>query len=218
MIKPRSTIAKLKEGKQVIIAALGDSLTQGWMVRMGYIDYLKEMLREQYPQAHLTIVRRGIPGDTADNGLYRLRRDVLNHNPDCVFVQYAINDAYLGFTPKQFRDYIEEIIEEIQADSEADIVLITSSYLEDAREYAYILKYYDQLVELAEKHRLPIARTDLYWKAAVEGGVDFGTLVQYDLVHPTALGYRYMAQAVMDLFREDDKGVHGGDLPVRSDL
>ncbi|MCX7634388.1 MAG: hypothetical protein N2Z74_01420, partial [Syntrophales bacterium] len=71
--------------------------------------------------------------------------------------------------------------------------------LEDEREYAFIKAYYDPLGALGEQYGLAVARTDLYWKAAVEGGVDFGTLVQYDLVHPTSLGYRYMAQAIMDL-------------------
>lgn len=218
MNKPTATIAKLKAGRPVIIAALGDSLTQGWMVRMGYLDYLKDMLRKRYPGSHFTIIQRGIPGDTADNGLYRLRRDILNHNPDCILVQYAINDAYLGYTLKQFHDTIEEIIEEIRADGDADIVLVTSSYLEDEREYAFIKAYYDQLIALADRYGLAIARTDLYWKTAIDRGVDFGELVQYDLVHPTALGYRYMAQAVMDLLSEDDEGVHGDGSPVGADL
>jgi len=37
MIRPERTIEKLKRGEKVIIAALGDSLTQGWMVRRGYV-------------------------------------------------------------------------------------------------------------------------------------------------------------------------------------
>lgn len=200
MIKPVKTIRKLSSGETTIIVALGDSLTQGWMVHKGYIDYFREMIKKTYPMCRLTLIGRGVPGDTAFGGLHRLRRDVLNHNPDCVFVQFALNDAFMGYSPQQFRSCIEEIIEEIEADCDAEIVLITSSFLEDENEYNYVKRYYDQLEELACKYRLPISRTDHYWKRAIDNGVDFGTLVQYDLVHPTAEGYRLMAMALMELF------------------
>ncbi|MCX7815996.1 MAG: GDSL-type esterase/lipase family protein [Syntrophales bacterium] len=204
MIKPLKTIKKLSSGETTIIVALGDSLTQGWMVHKGYIDYFREMIENAYPMSRLVLIGRGVPGDTAFGGLHRLRRDVLNHNPDCVFVQFALNDAFMGYSPQQFRMCIQEIIEEIQADCDAEIVLITSSFLEDENEYNYVKRYYNQLDELAKEYGLPISRTDHYWKKAIDNGVDFGTLVQYDLVHPTAEGYRLMAMALLELFVLDE--------------
>lgn len=200
VLRPERTIDKLRQGEKVVIAALGDSLTQGWMVRRGYIDFLREMLRERYPQAPLTIIRKGIPGDTADNGLYRLRYDILEYNPDCVFIQYAINDAFLGYTSRQFRNTIREIIEEVQADGDADIVLVTSSYIGDNADAGIIGEFYDQLTALGEEFRLPVAKVHEYWRERIEEGVDYGTLVQYDLVHPTEAGYRLMAEAILTLF------------------
>ena len=200
MIRPERTIEKLRRGEKVVIAALGDSLTQGWMVRRGYIDFLRDMLKERYPQAHLSLIRKGIPGDSADNGLYRLRYDILEYNPDCVFVQYAINDAFMGYTARQFRNTIREIIEEIQADGDADIVLVTSSYIGDNADAGLVGEFYEQLAELGEQFRLPVARVHDYWKEKIDGGIDFGTLVQYDMVHPTEDGYRLMAEAILALF------------------
>ena len=49
MIRPEKTIAKLKSGEDVKIVAIGDSLTYGWLVSKGYLDFLKEMLRKRYP-------------------------------------------------------------------------------------------------------------------------------------------------------------------------
>ena len=45
-MKAIKTIKKLEEGYTVTIAALGDSLTYGWLVNKGYLDYFKEMLLE----------------------------------------------------------------------------------------------------------------------------------------------------------------------------
>lgn len=200
MIKPEATLKKLRDERPVTIAALGDSLTQGWMVHMGYIDFLKEMLHRRYPYTSLTVINRGIPGDTATSGLHRLRRDILDHNPDCVFIQYALNDAFMGCRKERFRETVKEIIEEIRADCEADIILITSVFLEDPNEYAYAKSFYQQLEDLAAAFCLPIARVHACWERKVEEGADQRHLVQYDLVHPTEEGYRIMAEAVMELF------------------
>ncbi|MGZ6230008.1 MAG: SGNH/GDSL hydrolase family protein, partial [Syntrophales bacterium] len=131
MIKPTRTISKLVSGTPITIVALGDSLTQGWMVSQGYIDFLKGMLRMKFPESRFKLVNSGIPGDTADSGLYRLMGDVLYYNPDCVFVQYAINDAFSGFTEQQFRNNIKGIIDKINESCNIDIVLITSGYIGD---------------------------------------------------------------------------------------
>jgi len=200
MIRPQRTIEKLQRGDKVVIAALGDSLTQGWMVRRGYIDFLREMLKARYSTSALTIVPKGIPGDTADNGLYRLRYDILEYNPDCVFIQYAINDAFMGYTSRQFRSTIQEIIEEIKADGDADIVLVTSSYIGDNADAEIVGEYYRQLEELGGVFGLPVAMVHEYWKKRIDEGVDYRTLVQYDMVHPTEGGYRFMAEAIVALF------------------
>ena len=47
-IKPVNTIKKLLSGIPVVIAALGDSLTYGWMVNKGYLDFLGEMIDERF--------------------------------------------------------------------------------------------------------------------------------------------------------------------------
>lgn len=200
MIRPTATIEKFRSEKPVVIAALGDSLTQGWMVRRGFLNFLREMLLRLYPYASLTIINRGIPGDTADSGLYRLQRDILDAHPDCIFIQYALNDAFQGYTTRQFKETIREIIEKIQADGDADIVLVTSVLMDNPGDYAYALTFYGQLEDLAAEYRLPVVRVHAYWRKKVEGQ-DFGALVQSDLVHPTELGYRYMAEAIAELFR-----------------
>jgi acyl-CoA thioesterase I len=201
MIQPSQTIEKMKSGKPVTITAIGDSLTAGWMVRKGYIEYFKELILRQYPLCSLKIVNRGSPGDTADNGLYRLKWDLTEHKPDCVFIQYAINDASLGFTIDQFRGYVQGMIRQIQETGDADIVLITSSYIGDNQDSEYIEEFYRQLVILGNEYRLPVALVHKYWKQMIdESEVDYLSLVQYDMVHPTELGYRLMAEAIMQLF------------------
>jgi acyl-CoA thioesterase-1 len=199
-MKPTRTIHNLSTGTPVTIVALGDSLTQGWMVSKGYVDFLKEMLHAKFPQSRFLLVNSGIPGDTADSGLYRMKWDVLHHNPDCVFIQYAINDAFSGFTEQQFKRSIKGIIDTVRENGDADIVLITSVYIGDNDDNRRVEGYYHQLEILGKDYRIPVVLTHEYWKKKIREGTFFGSLVQYDGVHPTEEGYRLMAEAIMSIF------------------
>ena len=199
-LKPAGIIEKLNSGKRSLLIGLGDSLTYGWMVPMGFLDFLGTMLRERYPGADLIIENRGIPGDTADGGLRRLRSDVSDFDPDCVLVQFGLNDSAMGIPVEQYGNYIQAIVQSIRDDTSSEIVLVTSVVpgYEDERNRAY--RYYEKLGEIAEKNDLPLSQVHRYWESRIRDGVSFDSLVQYDRVHPTVEGYRLMAEAVAALF------------------
>jgi lysophospholipase L1-like esterase len=201
MTKPLKTIEKLRTVESATLLAIGDSLTYGWMVRKGYLDFLKEMLTEKYPKNGFRLINKGIPGDTAEGGLHRVDPDVFFYKPDCVLLQFALNDAFVGYTPEDYRLNMETIISEIQGNTKAEIVLVTSSYIGENQWNEVIEQsFYGGLEDLARAYGLSIARVHEHWKRWVKGGGDLGELVQSDGVHPTAMGYRLMAEAVMELF------------------
>lgn len=197
---PLKTVEAMKSGVPVRIVAIGDSLTQGWLVQKGYVDFVEEMLREKYGNAGISIINRGIPGDTAEGGLLRIRHDVTDLDPYCVFIQFALNDAFMGVPVQIYQNYVQGMIDSIRTDTEAEIVLITSVYLDNEIEYEQALKFYSALEVLAEKNNVSIARVHSYWEKKVREGTNFRSLVQWDLVHPRVEGYRLMAEAVMELF------------------
>jgi acyl-CoA thioesterase-1 len=199
-MKPERTIAKLSAGTPVVMVAFGDSLTYGWMVSKGYLDYFKEKIGEKYPDSKMSLINRGIPGDTAQGGSHRVEGDVIRRKPDCTLVQYALNDAFVGYTPEQFKANIEMIVTSIREQCESEIVLVSSVCLGSEKENAFIDRFYTQLEALARDYHLSFARVHEYWKKKVSEGVDFESLVQFDNVHPNTEGYRFMAEAVMEIF------------------
>jgi acyl-CoA thioesterase I len=194
----QKSIERFQAGKPIRIIALGDSLTQGWMVRKGYLDYLAEMLRKKYPDCRPTILNRGIPGDTAEGGLYRLRDDVLDMDPDLVFIQFALNDAFTGVNPEVFKNTIAAMISQIRTDTDAEILLVTSVPIMHGEEDFMAEKFYSRLIAISDEEKIPIALVHQYWKKKIAGGLDFKSLIQSDLVHPNAEGYRLMAEAIME--------------------
>lgn len=200
MIKPISTIDKLTRGEPVSIVALGDSLTYGWMVDEGYIEYLYDFLKSHYPKAAIKIINKGIPGDTSDSGLHRLPHDVIEYNPDCVLIQFALNDHACGYTPAVFGNYIRAIIHSIKNSLSCDIILITSVWFGDFPEARRAYELYDMLITIADEYKLSVSKTHEYWKNTVQQGTPLKDLVQYDGVHPTEEGYYIMSLPLKDLF------------------
>jgi acyl-CoA thioesterase I len=198
-MKPENTIAKLAAGESVRIAALGDSLTFGWMAEKGYIDFLQEMLRVTYPAATLLFTNRGIPGDTAEGGLRRLKKQVIDAKPDLVFVQFGLNDAFSGCPVALYENTISRIIDRLQHETSAEVLLLTSVPLADQHEDSMALQYYESLERVARQRAVPIARVHAYWKEKTGGRFD--GLFQADLVHPTSAGYRLMAEAIMQVLQ-----------------
>lgn len=199
-MKPAQTINKLTDGMLVTIAAIGDSLTYGWMARKGYLDFFRDMLGEKYPKAKINIINSGIPGDTAEGGLQRVHEHVINYDPDMVFIQFGLNDAFTGESPERYKNNIRAIIENIDENTGSDILLVTSVCLDNSRENEMANNFYQKLEELSQEYKLPIARVHEYWRTRIGEGVEFRKLVQADMVHPTVLGYQLMAEAIMQVF------------------
>jgi acyl-CoA thioesterase I len=194
------TVEKLSQGEEVIIGALGDSLTYGWMTERGFLDYLKVMLNKKYPDTSFKILNRGIPGDTARDGLRRLDSDIIRFRPDLVMIQFALNDAYTDYTPQNFRENINVIISKLKEKTSSELALLTSVALLNPHENIMAEKYYAQIYELGSKYSIPVASVHEHWKKRISEGVIHSTLVQSDGIHPTEKGYLLMAEAVFELF------------------
>jgi lysophospholipase L1-like esterase len=193
-------LRKLKNGDPSIIVALGDSLTYGWMVEAGYIDFFKEMILSKYPGSDIQIISKGVPGDTALDGLYRVERDVIIHKPDLVLIQFALNDAFSGCPGSRFQETIQAIINKVRTDTRAEILLVTSILPGNEYDENIVNGFFDRLRNIAETSNISFVVVHEYWKKKISEGIPFSSLLQTDQVHPTVEGYRLMAEAIMEQF------------------
>jgi S-formylglutathione hydrolase FrmB/lysophospholipase L1-like esterase len=81
--------AKLRAGGELRIAYLGGSITaqEGWRPKT------LNWFRKQFPAAKISEINAAIGGTGSDLGVFRLKHDVLEHKPDLLFVEFAVNDA-----------------------------------------------------------------------------------------------------------------------------
>lgn len=123
LVKPRqglgNVLQKLQQGKEVNVAYLGGSITaaNGWRVKT------TKWLKEAFPQARIHEIHAAIGGTGSDLGVFRLQRDVLDHKPDLVFVEFAVNDG--GRQPEAIWDSMDGIVRQIwQANPQTDICFV----------------------------------------------------------------------------------------------
>jgi lysophospholipase L1-like esterase len=111
---------KLKEGKAVTVAYLGGSITAA---QNGWRDQSYAWFQQQYPQAKVTQVNAGVGGTGSDLGAFRTGRDVLSHQPDLVFVEFAVNDG--GAAAERIYQAMEGIVRQIwHANERTDICFV----------------------------------------------------------------------------------------------
>jgi len=106
-------------GAALKVAYLGGSITaqNGWRVKS------LAHLRTMFPDAKLDQINAAIGGTGSDLGVFRLEQDVLDQQPDLLFVEFAVNDG--GAQPEQIFRCMEGIVRQTwRARPECDIAFV----------------------------------------------------------------------------------------------
>lgn len=108
--------------EEVVIAALGDSLTQGYGLpaEQGFVPQLQAWLDAQGAEARL--INAGVSGDTTAGGLSRVAW-TLTPEVDGMIVALGGNDLLRGLGPEQARSNIDGILQAAEA-AAVEVLLI----------------------------------------------------------------------------------------------
>lgn len=121
--RPRDGIGNLFEkinaNKEITIAYLGGSITAA----SGWRPQTTAWFTKTYPNAKFKEVHAAIGGTGSDLGVFRLQSDALPHNPDLLFVEFAVNDG--GQAPEQIWKNMEGIVRQTwRKDATTDIMFV----------------------------------------------------------------------------------------------
>lgn len=195
-----AVFAALPAAAETRIAALGDSLTQGFGLpeEEGFVPQLEAWLHDN-GAGYVTVINAGVSGDTTAGG--RARVDwVLADEPDAVIVALGGNDLLRGLDPAQARANVDAILSAIAA---RDLPVLLAglpapgNYGEDYREafdeiWPNLAARYDAI--LYPNFLAGIA--DRLDEARVRG------LMQEDGIHPNAAGVEAMVEHIGPLVLE----------------
>ena len=204
-----NTFKKLEKDNKLNIVFFGGSVTDGYgstnMDEKSWRAMIGQWFNEKYPNADITTVNAAIGGTGSNFGEYRLEKDVLNYNPDLVFMMFAINDIYCGENAASTERQFETIIRRIYAKNpNADIIIMfdgnreTASYCLDNNALLYsIFKNQD---DMAQYYNISTINPFMAMINSIgsEGIKSDDVWYSYmkDSVHPADKGYRYFADVI----------------------
>ncbi|KIN75050.1 Acyl-CoA thioesterase [Sulfitobacter noctilucae] len=117
-----SSLASAAQADEVVIAALGDSLTQGYGLpaEEGFVPQLQAWLDAQ--GADVQLINAGVSGDTTAGGLARVGW-TLTPEVDAMIVALGGNDLLRGLPAAQARSNISGILTAAQ-DADVEVLLV----------------------------------------------------------------------------------------------
>ncbi|MFK7692197.1 SGNH/GDSL hydrolase family protein [Paenibacillus sp. HJGM_3] len=206
----------------VLYTAFGDSVTQGWFEHAtcdhpcSFPTQFKLRVERRYPAAAVNLINAGVAGDTAARSLNRIERDLLRYPSDLVTIAFGANDAHGGSAGLDaYRRSLTEIIRLVRENSDADLLLITPSWMMlSDNPFIHVLerKYVDTFVQLAERRTLSDYREamleaaslthtsclDIYamWQKMHDSGIDIHARLANGINHPDRAIHERIAEAM----------------------
>ncbi len=177
-----------------VIAALGDSLTQGYGLpeAEGFVPRLQAWLRANgAPEA--VVLNAGVSGDTTAGGLARVDW-TLTPEVDAVIVALGGNDVLRGIDPAESRRNLEGILAAIDARGLPALLAGVPAPANYGPEYRAAL---DAIYpELAAEHGAILYPNFLAAVIAAGPPASGSALMQADRIHPNAAGVEAIVAAI----------------------
>lgn len=185
-------IAKAKNGEDVSIVYLGGSITEGSEAsprKTNCYAYLSaQIFAEKFmaDKSHLKYHNAGISGTPSLLGVTRCEQDVLSHNPDIVFVEFAVNDGGDANSRMAYESLVCKLLE---SESQPAVILIFT-----VGETGWSAQ--DHMQKIGKHYNLGmISIKDAVWTQIQQGKMTWRDYSP-DYVHPNNAGHAFMADCI----------------------
>ncbi|MDR2761986.1 MAG: SGNH/GDSL hydrolase family protein [Planctomycetaceae bacterium] len=159
--------------------------------------------KEIYPFAVVNAINTSIGGEQSESGAARFQRDVLTHQPDVIFIDYALNDRSIGLerAKKAWESMIKKAIEQ-----KIKIILLTPTPDWSANildENASLSKHASQIRELAAKYNVGLVDSYAAFQEKVKSGENVRDYLS-QINHPNEKGHKIVTELIMQFLKNNN--------------
>ena len=203
-------IEKARDGKEVTLAYIGGSITQGAgaipIHTKCYAYQSCKLFQKRFAaQDNVRLIKAGVGGTPSELGMIRFDRDVLRREeqPDLVVIEFAVNDE--GDETKG--DCYESLVRKVlNLPWKPAVVLLFSVFAND-------WNLQERLKPVGYRYDLPMvsirdAVSPQFQMPKGRGRVLTKNQFFYDMFHPSNLGHTIMADCLQYLFERCDLSEH----------
>lgn len=182
---------RAKQGKDLVIGFIGGSITQGYAASKPENSYAQLVLQwfvKQFPTSKVSCVNAAIGGTNSIFGVHRVDADLLEKEPDIIFVEYSVNDM-------DCRDYVrpyDALLYKLLSQKKCPAVVVFNTMkLDDGKNTQ------DNHNLIAQKYNLTtISAKNALWEDIRRGDVVY-TYYGQDELHPNDTGHARYAQLII---------------------
>lgn len=207
---------RLENGQKLLF--IGDSITDcgrrdgAQPLGNGYVKLFRDLLILREPEKSVTLINKGISGNTVANLRERWSDDVFYHKPDWLSIKIGINDLHRTLAnspeavpPQQFEEEYTAILERTKTEMpNCQVLLIMPFYI--SREASQNDWRYRVLAMLPDYLNTVEKLSAQYGTRLVRTHDEFQNLLNYydvntfapEPVHPNMTGHLVIASAVYD--------------------
>ncbi len=209
----------LKQGQKIV--CIGDSITDcGRRAEFaplgnGYVKYFNDLLVASYPEKNISVINKGISGNTIIDLQNRWEDDVIYHNPDWLTILIGINDLHhvlrkspdwQDCTEDKFEKRYSEVLTVTKDKLDCGIILLEPFYISVDTSGGWrnlvlkeLKKYVDAVRKIAERFDTKIVRLHQIFQKHLKYR-DSETFCP-EPVHPNSTGHMVIASSLFEVFR-----------------
>jgi acyl-CoA thioesterase I len=195
------TARAIRRGEPLVIVAIGSSSTEGVGASdqaHTYPALLAEELRRRWPRLAVTVVNKGVGGETAEQMLARFPRDVLPYHPQLVIWQTGTNQALMREDVQGYEHTVREGIARLKA-VHTDVILMDPQYAPRVLARPLHKAILDTLGRMANDLRVAVFRRFAVMRYWVTGGeYRMEDIISRDQLHMNDASYHCIARLLAD--------------------
>jgi acyl-CoA thioesterase-1 len=196
------------ENRTVNIVCHGHSVPAGYFATpvvdtlAAYPHQLLIGLKERFAYAPVNVIVTAVGGENSEEGAARFTNEVLNHRPDVVTLDYALNDRRIGLL--RAKDAWREMIDQALARN-VKVILLTPTHdvlslRSGEKKWSEELPRHAELVrQLAIEYGLGLADSYGAFERYIQSGGHVLDLLAH-INHPNRLGHQLVARELLRWF------------------
>lgn len=181
--------AKINSGQPVVVMGIGGSVTEGH----SWAAMSAEWLQQQYLGKQISYVDGAYGGTPPWQTVFRLRRDILPHKPDLVFIEYAVNSYQDNARNWLAEDgLVRQLLRQPQQPEIVFVYVGNDKGDRDLEKVQPVARHYGFLeVDVRAHLQKKFDAQELTWKD-----------IAGDAIHPNQRGHAIYAEAVTTLLKQ----------------
>ena len=200
---------KWPDNRMINLVFHGHSVPSGYTTK-GVTDRLKaypyqtlKKVNDHYPYSVVNTITTSIGGEQSEQGAARFSKEVLNHGPDVLFIDYALNDRSIGLARAKVA-WEKMIKEALEYGTKLILMTPTPDLREDiASRDAELAKHSEQIRQLAREYGVGLVDSYALFQELAETEPLEGFMAQNN--HINQKGHQLVADAIFEAYFGWDK-------------